>query len=82
MHEHSGHDHEHHHEHGEISREETVAALGYMLRHNEHHAEELRDIAHGLEHLGYARQAGEVLRAVADFESGNARLKSALEEVK
>lgn len=45
-HEH-GHDHGHTHEHH--SPEETVALLAYMVTHNQHHAEELHELAHSVE---------------------------------
>ena len=42
---HEGHAGHHHHHHDleatSASREEAVALLGYMVAHNEHHAEEL-----------------------------------------
>ena len=75
MHEHDGHEHSH----GVQSREETIAALRYMLRHNEHHAGELRELAHELTHLGASAQAEEVLRGLEDYGAGNAKLKNALE---
>ncbi len=42
------HDHEHEHTHAAASPEETLALLRYMLDHNRHHAEELRELAHGV----------------------------------
>ena len=60
--EHSGgheHAHEHacHHEHShadtpELSYEQTVALMSYMLEHNRSHADELHNIAHALEAQG------------------------------
>ena len=54
------HDHEHGHEHcGSCNSDcqgnctdEVVALLNYMLSHNEHHAEELDQMAENLEKLG------------------------------
>ena len=47
------HEHEHTHEHGHThevhSPEETVALLTYMVGHNQHHAEELHELAHSVE---------------------------------
>lgn len=75
------HDHEHDHEHGhghchacENTAEETVALLKYMLEHNRHHADELHDLAHGLD--GEAREL--VHAAVIDLENGNDKLARAL----
>ena len=46
------HEHEHTHEHGHThevhSPEETVALLTYMVGHNQHHAEELHELAGSL----------------------------------
>lgn len=66
------HDHEHHHEH--TSAEETLALLTYMLGHNRHHAEELHELAHGVE-----GEAADLLHgAVADLGSSNEKLARAL----
>lgn len=75
-HEHSGYEHTH----GVRSRENTVAALRYTLRHNEHHVGELHKLVHELEHLGFNAQAQAVLRGISDYEAGNARLKKAIDE--
>ncbi len=66
------HPHEHHHEH--TSAEETLALLTYMLGHNRHHAEELHELAHGVE-----GEAADLLHgAVADLGSSNEKLARAL----
>ena len=66
------HPHEHHHEHP--SAEETLALLTYMLGHNRHHAEELHELAHGVE-----GEAADLLHgAVADLGSSNEKLARAL----
>ena len=70
------HDHEHPHEHhhGHASSEETLALLTYMLGHNRHHAEELHELAHGVE-----GEAADLLHsAVADLGSSNEKLARAL----
>ena len=81
------HDHEHTHDtaaanvhahpHGEataMSPEETLALLTYMLGHNRHHAEELHELAHGVE-----GEAADLLHgAVADLGSSNEKLARAL----
>ena len=44
------HSHDHSHAHGqEVSPEERLALLKYMVQHNAHHAEELHELAHTLE---------------------------------
>ena len=66
------HPHDHHHEH--TSAEETLALLTYMLGHNRHHAEELHELAHGVE-----GEAADLLHgAVADLGSSNEKLARAL----
>jgi hypothetical protein len=66
------HDHEHHHEHS--SPEETLALLTYMLGHNRHHAQELHDLAHGVE-----GEAADLLHgAVDDLGHSNDKLERAL----
>ena len=66
------HDHEHHHEHS--SPEETLALLTYMLGHNRHHAQELHDLAHGVE-----GEAADLLQgAVDDLGHSNDKLERAL----
>lgn len=73
------HDHEHeHHHHEHSSPEETLALLTYMLGHNRHHAQELHELAHGVE--GAAAQL--LHEAVADLEAGNEKLERALAVLK
>ena len=89
-HEHPTHSHDHDHEHthdhvhthppgGEnVSGEQAVALLQYMLDHNIHHAAELSDLA--------KQFSGEVehqlLHAVESFDQGNGYLSAALELLK
>ena len=91
-----GHDHEHTHDHGHSHgcnscgdsgcqgncREEVVALLNYMLSHNEHHAEELDQMAENLTKLGMDDAAKTIKEGVADFKKGNMRLGLALTLVK
>ena len=51
-----GEGHDHHHDHGDHA--ETDALIGYMVSHNAHHAEELKEIAHTLRHEGRGEIAG------------------------
>ncbi len=78
VHEHAHEGHSHTHEHVTASREEALALLNYMLGHNQHHAEELHDLAHNFE-----GEAAELLHsAVEDLQSSNKKLASALELLK
>ncbi len=69
------HDHDHEHTHGAASPEETLALLRYMLDHNRHHAEELYELAHGVEN-----EAAHALlhEAVDDLNASADRLAEAL----
>lgn len=68
------HDHDHEHPHDHASPEETLALLTYMLGHNRHHAQELHELAHGVE-----PDVADLLHEAVDaYEEGNARLEEAL----
>ena len=77
------HDHLHTHDHAhcsthpqtqQVSPEERLALLKYMVHHNAHHAEELHELAHGV-----AGEAAEWLhKAVADIEESNKKIEAAL----
>ena len=71
------HDHIPAHDHGPAaSPEETLALLRYMLDHNRHHAEELHELAHGVEN-----EAARALlhEAVDDLSASTDKLARALE---
>ena len=76
------HENEHPHEHGHTheihSPEETVALLTYMVGHNQHHAEELHELAHSVE--GEAQQL--LHEAVVELTLGNEKLAEALRILK
>ncbi len=76
------HEHEHTHEHGHThevhSPEETVALLTYMVGHNQHHVEELHELAHSVE--GEAQQL--LHEAVVELTLGNEKLAEALRILK
>ena len=88
--------HEHHHDHGHTHEhctncgegcqgsctDEVVALLNYMLSHNEHHAEELDQMAENLKKMGMEDAAKTIKEGVADFQKGNMRLGLALTLVK
>lgn len=70
------HTHDHHHDHS--SPEETLALLNYMLGHNRHHAQELHELAHGVE-----GEAARLLHeAVDDLARSNDKLERALAVLK
>ncbi|MDD5885924.1 MAG: hypothetical protein PUC71_00180 [Oscillospiraceae bacterium] len=54
--------------------EEAVALLKYMVHHNQHHADELYDVAGKLD--GEAKEL--VHAAVIHYETGNGKLEEAL----
>lgn len=77
------HDHSHPHLNepnregqSDFSPEETKALLGYMAHHNEHHAEELENIAFSVPG-NEARQR--LLNAAGMYEAANCELRDALE---
>lgn len=78
------HTHEHHHDHSHshaeapASKEEQLALLAYMLHHNEHHAEELHELAHGID----GEASALIHEAVALFNQGNEKLAAALSLLK
>ena len=86
-----GHDHEHHHDHAHgcdgcesecgSCTDEARAVLSYMLSHNEHHAQEIDQIADNLIKLGMEDAAKVIKEGVADFQKGNMRLGLALKLV-
>lgn len=96
-HEHShgeGHDHGHAHTdhacdtghcgscHEGDCKNETLALLTYMLQHNEHHAQELDQMADNLAKMGMDAACRTIKEAVSDFQKGNMRLGLALTLVK
>ena len=74
MHDH--HDHDHAHPDGPAaSPEETLALLNYMLGHNRHHAEELHELAHGVDDEAVSSLLHE---AVELLRGSNEKLAAAL----
>ena len=72
----------HHHEHGdtpELTPEQTLALMSYMLDHNRHHADELHDICHALEDAGKTEAAAALADALHEYDHGNSKLEKALE---
>lgn len=77
MHEGHTHSHEHH-----ADADKTLALLTYMLDHNKHHAQELHDMAHMLEHHEKYEAAALIVEALNYYRDGNDKLEAALEQVK
>ena len=81
------HEHEHHHEHSHehehlqeaSSPAETLALLNYMLGHNRHHAQELHELAHGVEN---AEARSLLHEAVEALDRSNDKLDAALKLLK
>ncbi len=81
---HAGHEQEGHtHAHGEeVSGDKMTALLDYMLKHNEHHAAELDQVAGKLQAEGKGAAAEQIKKAVDEFQKGNLYLSLALSMVK
>ena len=80
-----GHEHAHGHEHSHTkpeTQDQMAAVLDYMLKHNEHHAAELDQIADRLHAAGKAAAAEQIKKAVDEFQKGNLYLGLALATVK
>ncbi|MCD8348300.1 MAG: cobalt transporter [Lachnospiraceae bacterium] len=61
--------------------DKMVALLDYMLKHNEHHAAELDQVAEKLRGDGKEAAAEQIKKAVDEFQKGNLYLKLALSMV-
>ena len=59
-----------------------MTLLTYMLQHNEHHAQELDQMADNLAKMGMDAAAKTIKESVSDFQKGNMRLSLALTLVK
>ena len=69
---HEGHTHEH-------KAPEPKILLAYMLEHNIQHQAELSEVAEKLKTAGETEAAGLLFEAISAYETGNSKLKSALE---
>ena len=70
------------HTHEEPQGDKLTALLDYMLKHNEHHAAELDQVADKLSAGGKAEAAQQIKKAVDEFQKGNLYLGLALSMVK
>lgn len=61
--------------------DKMVALLDYMLKHNEHHAVELDQVAEKFREDGKEAAAEQIQKAVDEFQKGNLYLKLALSMV-
>jgi hypothetical protein len=74
-----GHDHVHPHTHEHLEDPAKIKALlDYMVDHNQHHGEEIRELAHSLYHAGQQEAADLLNDGVKDFDQGNEKLAKAL----
>ena len=81
-------EHEHHHCDGascascggceHTPKEELMALMQYMVKHNAAHANELANLAKKLGDLGDKMAYEQVMLAVSDYEKGNLRLSTIL----
>lgn len=71
------HTHDHVHSHAASSPEEALALLKYMVDHNEHHAEDLHDLAHSFDE----KTSLLIHDAVDKLAESNALLKEALKGI-
>jgi RNA binding exosome subunit len=62
--------------------DKMTALLDYMLKHNEHHAAELDQVADKLSADGKDAAAQQIKKAVDEFQKGNLYLSLALSMVK
>lgn len=76
------HDHHSHEGHEILEPNKLKALLEYMLGHNRHHAEELADAAHQLEHLDQAEAAAIIKESIELLNQGNDKLEAALKIIK
>ena len=85
LHSHGGVTHSHGtaqpHTHETAPQEEVQALLQYMVNHNDAHAQELAELASQLKDGGHLRAYRQIMDAVSDFDTANAKLSTALQEL-
>lgn len=69
------HTHPHTHSEGTTDLKETKALLSYMIRHNEHHAEELAALLDALPKNAQRK----LILAIGSFEAANVQLQEVLD---
>lgn len=65
----------------QTTMEELVAVLGYMVSHNDAHAQEVAELAQQLQDAGRDRAYERLMDAVSDFDVANAKLDAVLKEL-
>lgn len=84
-HSHGGHTHTHPAPDGNVypqtPMEEVLALMKFMVAHNDAHAQELAQLAQQLRDMGNTGASQRILNAVADFDTGNARLDAVAREL-
>lgn len=70
--------HEHAHTHEAPQGDKMTALVDYMLKHNEHHAAELDQVAEKLRQAGKDAAAEQIKKAVDEYQKGNLYLSLAL----
>lgn len=76
------HAHGHSHSHEAPQGDKMTALLDYMVKHNEHHAAELDQVADKFRAEGKSQVADQIKKAVDEFQKGNMYLNLALSLVK
>lgn len=62
------------------NKEELVALIDYLIKHNEHHNKELEDLANSLKDVNHDAYL-KVIDAINSFKEGNKDLSFALKEL-
>lgn len=65
----------------DITTDEMLALMKFMVSHNDAHAQEIADLALRLTEEGKTRQGQKLMEIVADFDTANARLAAVVEEL-
>ncbi len=65
----------------EVTTEEMLALMKFMVSHNDAHAQEMADLALRLKEEGKPRAGQKLMEIVADFDIVNARLAAVVEEL-
>ena len=65
----------------ETAMEELTALLGFMVRHNDAHAQEVSELAVQLQAMGKTHAYSQIMDAVSDFDMVNAKLDAVLKDL-
>ncbi len=61
-------------------KQELIALIDYLIHHNEHHNQELQDLASSLKGI-HEEAYAKMVEAMDDFKKGNLALEEALKEL-